>query len=140
MSGSSWVGMSSVPKPTAGETVSESRTFNSYCSDVETLVQLTTEAGLSSWLDRVETFDIRRGGDIVFEAGYRGSYSMLDIPKHIVLQTERHGEISIRVQTKAKPIVIEMTITRFVPAGEDVEEMRSLLRATIDALVERLRV
>ena len=140
MSGSSWVGMSSVPKPTPGETISESRTFNSYCSDVETLVQLTTEAGLSSWLDRVETFDTRRGGDIVFETGYRGSYSMLDIPRHVVLQTERHGEISIHVHTKSKPIGIEMTITRFVPAGENVDAMRALLRATIDALVERLHV
>ena len=140
MTGSSWVGMVAVPKPGPGQTITESRSFVSHCSDVETLVTLTTEAGLSSWLGQVTSFDVRRGGDIVFADGYRGSYSMIDLPRHIVLLTERHGEISLIVQPRAKPIEVRMTITRFVPDGDDPDGIRSLLRSTIDSLEARLHV
>lgn len=140
MSGKSWVGMGSVPKPQAGRTIVETSTFTSTCSDVETLVQLTTEAGLSAWVDTVTAFDIRRGGDIDFEPGYRGSYSLIDIPRHVVLCTERHGEISVRVRPKAKPVEVEITITRFVHEHEDEVAVRATLRATISALQERLDV
>ena len=140
MSGKSWVGMGSVPKPQAGRTIVETSTFNSACSDVETLVQLTTETGLSAWVDTVTEFDIRRGGDIVFEPGYRGSYSLIDIPRHVVLATERHGEISVRVRPKARPIEVEITITRFVTEDEDEAAVRAMLRTTITALQRRLNV
>lgn len=135
-----WVGMSSVPKPQSGTTIVESASFTSTCSDVETLVQLTTEAGLSAWLDPVATFDTRRGGSIRFEPGYGGSYLLIDIPKQVVLATERHGEIAVRVNVKARPITVDVTITRFVVDGDDVEAVRALLQSTIAALRERLHV
>lgn len=134
----SWVGMSPVPKPQDGVTIVESASFTSRCSDVETLVQLTTEAGLSAWVDPVESFDTRRGGAIKFAPGYGGSYSLIDIPRHIVLSTERHGEISVRVNPKARPIELDVTIRRFVIDGDDVDAARSVLTRTIAALRERL--
>lgn len=135
-----WVGMSSVPKPQAGTTVVETASIGSLCSDVETLVQLTTEAGLNAWLDPVSEFDIRRGGSIRFEPGYGGSYLLIDIPKHVVLVTERHGEISLRIDVKSRPVTVDVTITRFVVDGDDEEAVRALLRSTIAALQERLHV
>lgn len=140
MSGKSWVGMSSVPKPEPGRTIVESASFTSSCDDVETLVQLTTEAGLSDWVDAVTRFDIRRGGTITFEPGYGGSYSLVQIPRHVVLLTEHHGEISVHVDVKAKPIALDVTITRFVRETEDPDEVRAVLRSTINALRERLNV
>lgn len=138
MSGNTWVGMGSVPKPEPGKTIIESLSFTSSCDDVETLVTLTTEAGLSSWVDPVSTFDTRRGGTITFEPGYGGSYSLMQIPKHVVLLTERHGEISVKVNTRATPIALDVTITRFVRDTEDLDAVRALLQTTINALRERL--
>ena len=132
--------MGSVPKPEPGQTIVESKTFTSACNDVETLVQLTTEAGLSAWIDPVTRFDTRRGGSIHFEPGYGGSYSLVQIPRHVVLLTERHGEISVKVNVKARPIAVDVTITRFVVATEDEEQVRALLRNTISALQGRLNV
>lgn len=140
MSGKSWVGMGSVPKPEPGQTIVESKRFTSACNDVETLVQLTTEAGLSAWIDPISKFDTRRGGSIDFEPGYGGSYSLVQIPRHIVLLTERHGEISVKVNVKAKPIEVDVTITRFVVETEDEAQVRALLRNTIVALQARLNV
>lgn len=140
MSGRTWVGTGSVPKPQPGQTIVESSSFTSRCDDVETLVQLTSEAGLSAWIDPVSAFDTRRGGDIVFEPGYGGSYSLVQIPRHVVLLTERHGEISVKVNVKAKPIAVDVTITRFVVETEDVDVVRALLQTTIAALRERLNV
>ena len=140
MTGKAWVGMGSVPKPQPGQTIVEAKSFTSRCDDVETIVQITTQAGLSAWIDPVASFDARRGGDISFEPGYGGSYALVQIPRHVVLLTERHGEISIRVNTKSKPIAVEVTITRFVPETEDVSDVRALLQSTITALQERLNV
>lgn len=138
MSGKSWVGTTSVPKPEPGRTITESVSIVSALSDADTVRCFTTADGLSGWLDSVTKFDSRRGGTLKFEPGYAGSYSLINIPTHVVLATELHGEVDVRIQAKSSPILVDVTITRFVRESEDVESVRATLQRTLYEVQELL--
>lgn len=129
-----WVGTTSIPKPQPGQMISESASMTSSLSDADTLRCFTTAEGLGRWLDTVSKFDSRRGGTVRFEAGFGGSYSLITVPTHVVLATEVHGEIDIRVDPKTSPVRVDVTITRFVLDSEHLETVRATLQRTLNAM------
>ena len=135
-----WVGTTSIPKPQPGQVIVESASLTSTLSDAETLRHFTTAEGLGKWLATVERFDSRRGGTLKFESGFGGSYSLINVPTHVVLATEVHGEIDIRLGLKALPVRVDVTITRFVLDTEDLETVRNTVRDTLNAVRKSLDV
>lgn len=129
-----WVGTTSIPKPQPGQTISESASMTSSLSDADTMRCFTTPEGLGRWLDTVTKFDSRRGGTLKFESGFSGSYSLVNVPTHVVLATEVHGEIDIRLDLKASPVRIEVRITRFVLDTEHLESVRSTVQRTLNSI------
>ena len=139
MSGKSWVGTTSVPKPQPGQLIVESKSIDSALSDAETVRCFTTADGLGSWLDTVTRFDSRRGGTLKFESGFAGSYSVLKVPTQVVLATEVHGQIEINMQSNSTPMRVDVTITRFVLDSEDLQSVRATVQRTLQSVEERLR-
>jgi hypothetical protein len=129
-----WVGTTSIPKPQPGQTILESATFTSTLSDADTFRRFTTAEGLGQWLDTVTTFDSRRGGTLKFESGFGGSYSLIRVPAQVVLATDIHGEIDIRMDPKRSPMRVDVTITRFVRVDEDLDGIRSAVQRTLNAI------
>ena len=100
---------------------------------------LTTADGLSAWLATPSMFDARRGGKIVLDvdnAEVRGSYSLIDPPKRIVLSTELHGELDVAFDEKTAPATILVRLTRLVKPDEDDNELRTTLHSVLAKLKE----
>lgn len=74
---------------------------------------LTSREGIDSLLDHTVRFDARHGGKLRFvsagDDGYGGTYSRISVPKRVVLLTEKHGEVDIRLQEK--PDGCQITVT-----------------------------
>jgi hypothetical protein len=80
-------------------------------SDIFT--DLTTREGIDSLIDQTVRFDARHGGKLRFissgDDGYGGTYSRISVPKRVVLLTEKHGEVDIRLQEKSDGCAVTVT-------------------------------
>lgn len=135
--GRQWVGFQAMVKPVPGRRVIESATFTPTVSDAEAVALLTTRAGIERWIAPVVKFSDRRGGTIDFlsEAGsFGGSFTLVDIPRRVVLVTDVHGEIDVRLRMRARPTELTVTVTRFVPSDEDENAVVELMQGTIAEL------
>lgn len=121
--GMRWVGTTSVPKPQPGSRLERTLTVDTVLPADQALSLLTSRQGVSTWLGGVTSFDGRRGGTVTFMAGYTGSFSLIDIPGHVVLATERHGEIDVHLDVARDPVHVQVTVTRFVLDSEDRDEV-----------------
>lgn len=135
--GKQWVGFQAVAKPVPGRTIVESAVIVPTVADAEVVALLTTRAGIERWIAPVSEFSNRPGGTIAFASdagGFGGSFTRIDIPRRVVLVTDAHGEIDVRLQMKRPPTELTVTITRFVPSTEDADIVVGLMQGTIAAL------
>ena len=135
--GRTWVGFQPTTKPVAGSTVVERDSFDAGIDDPALVRLLTTADGLAAWLAPTTAFTDRRGGNIDFTADdgtFTGTYSLIEIPRHITLITDRHGEIDVRIDVRARPTQVSVTITCVVPDGTDASSARQRARDVIAGL------
>lgn len=136
--GRTWVGFQPVTKPVPGRTLIERASFPATISPAEVVALITTRAGLAAWLARVTEFSSRRGGNIDFLADdgpFTGSFTRVDVPRAVVLMTDRHGELAIRLDDRSEPMQVEIVVTRFVADTED----STLVTATMQSVIANLR-
>ena len=135
--GRTWIGFQPVVKPAAGTVMVEEGRFAAGLHDPEIVALLTTARGLAQWLAPTTAFSDRRGGNIDFiaaDGSFTGSYSLIEVPAHVVLVTDRHGEIDVRVDVRTSPTTVHVSIRCFVPDGADTEAARARSREVIDAI------
>ena len=133
--GDTWVGFQTSPKAGRGETHVASLRIGSALPDAQVVALLTTAEGLQRWLGTPTRFELRRGASMRFADGaqtYGGSYTVVDIPRRVVIVTERHGEIDIRLDLRASELVV--TLRRFIPEHADAVAVLAMLDATLAAL------
>ena len=135
--GKQWVGFQSVAKPVPGRTLVESALLTASLPDAEIVALLSTRAGLERWLGQVRSFNGRPGGSIDFsgpDGAFGGSYTLLDIPRRVVLVTDRHGELDFRMDVRMRPLVLSVRVTRFTADDEDAAAALAAMREVIDAI------
>ena len=135
--GENWVGFQTSPKSGPGTTHTEAAQFVLGITPVQFVALLTTADGLQQWLATPTKFELRRGGSMRFADGedtFGGSYTVVDVPKRVIVVTERHGEIDVQFNPRTSRV--ELTLRRFVRADEDAAAVVDQLRSTVSALQE----
>lgn len=84
--------------------------------------------------DKLQKLDFRQGAKLTFDADpeYRGTFSRIDIPREIILLTERHGEVAFRFKER-KGSQIKLQVKKAL-----LEEEISLWSAACEKLVANL--
>ncbi|MDG2496668.1 MAG: hypothetical protein P8M68_00595 [Aquiluna sp.] len=108
----SFVGFARSPKPDPNKTL--------ITRDIEILTQLDlaallapfiTKDGLNSWLGEVSKFDFQTGAKLKYKVDgeeFGASYSMITLPKRVVLVTESLGEIDIKINHKKASSLVKV--------------------------------
>ncbi|MFM2321118.1 MAG: hypothetical protein RL612_265 [Actinomycetota bacterium] len=94
--------------------------------DISDVVAFMTGAPqLGSWLSPVKSVDAREGGRIEFraEVGFEhgGTYQVLDLPGHVVLDTNKFGLIDARFEQIGLTTKVNLTFTK--AGDEDYEKV-----------------
>lgn len=91
---------------------------------------LITREAVSSILDETVRFDARHGGKLRFlskgDDGYGGTYSLIQVPKRVIIITERHGELDFRLRDGGSKTPLELRATR-MSAPEETEAWVALV-------------
>jgi hypothetical protein len=138
--GRTWIGFQPATKPVPGHTVIEQASFAATIAPAAIVALITTRAGLEQWLAPVTDFSERRGGNIDFLADdgpFTGSFTRIDVPRAVVLMTDRHGEIAFRLDDRSSTPRVDITVARFVADTEDEAAVLAQLRQVITAFRER---
>ncbi len=138
-----WVGFRSSPKPPVGaQKLSIESELEPRLNIGQALQLFTTSSGLSSWLAPVAKLDARQGGAITFsdEPEASGAFSMLNIPKRVVLVTQKLGGLDASFRERAElpgqaSVRLKLTVTKFVLPEEQDE-----WRQNVSAALSRLKV
>lgn len=64
--------------------------------------------------------------------GYGGTYSRIDVPKRVILLTEKYGEIDVRLREKGPSTLVSLRATKLAAAAEEAQ-----WRELIDRVMER---
>lgn len=98
--------------------------------------RLTQREGIDVVIDETVRFDARHGGKLRFlsagEEGYGGTYSRIDVPKRVILLTEKYGEIDVRLREKGPSTLVSLRATKLAAAAEEAQ-----WRELIDRVMER---
>jgi uncharacterized protein YndB with AHSA1/START domain len=135
--GKQWIGFQGAAKPVPGRQLVESAVIEAALGNPEIVALLTTRAGLERWLGAASAFSDRPGGSIDFiapDGGFGGSYTLIDIPRRVVLVTEKHGEVDIRLDVRTRPTRLSVTVTRFVADTEDGASAHAVMLEAIEAI------
>jgi hypothetical protein len=97
---SNFVGFASSPKPDPKRRTKKLEFKIELAANLkEILHEMALAEGYEKLVDEVVRFDFRPGGRLTFshnDEEYRGTFSQIAIPKAIVLNTERHGELNFK--------------------------------------------
>lgn len=138
--GRTWVGFQPASKPQPGRRLIKQAAFPVVISPAAVVALITTQTGLEQWLARITEFSERRGGNIDFLADdgpFTGSFTRVDVPRAVVLMTDRHGEIAMRLDDRTVPARLDVKVTRFLVDTEDEEVVGAQLQQVIAALRQR---
>jgi hypothetical protein len=95
-----FVGFAASPKPDPKRRTKKLEFTVELETSLKQVLQLMSTAdGFAQIIDPVVRFDFRPGGRNTFsheDLEYRGTFSQIAIPRAIVLNTERHGELNFR--------------------------------------------
>lgn len=98
---------------------------------------LITREAVSSVLDETVRFDARHGGKLRFlskgDDGYGGTYSLIQVPKRVIIVTERHGELDFRLRDGGSNTPLELRATR-MSAPEETEAWVALVKQVASRL------
>jgi uncharacterized protein YndB with AHSA1/START domain len=137
--GRNWIGFQPAVRPVPGRTVHEKASFLAGIPAAEVVALITTRAGLERWLASITAFDAKRGGNIVFLADdgvFTGSFTRIDVPRAVVIMTDRHGEIAINLEATSSATRVNLHVTRLVADSEDEKQVIGMLHAVIANLKE----
>lgn len=140
--GKSWFGTQSAPKPYTGPRVVESGVFDLGITGPQAIALLTTAPGLAQWLATPTRFAAGRGATIEFLDGdetFGGSFALLDIPDRVVIVTERHGEIEVRLAFRHAPVRATVTMTCVAKDDREAAVIAVRLRETMARLGTAMR-
>jgi hypothetical protein len=105
-----FVGFAASPKPDPKKTVIDTElVIVSIGTIAKALAPFITHSGIDGWLGTFRKFDFRTGAKLKYvsnEQEYGASYSMIFLPKRIVLVTESVGEIDIRLSEKSEEVTV----------------------------------
>ncbi len=144
--GKSWFGTQPASKPFAGPRVAHRAETDLGITGAAAIALLTSAEGLAQWLATPTRFSAHRGGTLEFmdgefpggERNFGGSYALLDIPDHIVLVTELHGEIEVRFAFQQQPGHASVTMTCVAADDREAPVLDARVRATMDRLIRAL--
>ena len=77
------------------------------------LGRITSQAGFESVFGKTKKFDFRQGAKLEFLAeseSYRGTISQINLPKRLILNTEKHGEIELEFADKGGKAHVNFSI------------------------------
>jgi hypothetical protein len=131
-----WVGFAKSPKPDPSlSRLRVERTIAFSVTEENVFRLVTTAAGLTSWLHKTEKTDVRTSGKIflldVAEEFQRAVFSLVDIGRRVVINSELFGEIEIKLDGKQSKLSV--SFTKMV--GDDA---RAADQATFESCLERL--
>lgn len=137
MGSDNWVGFAKSPKADPNLSRLRVETGFKFSAAPEHVFQLVTGApGLSSWLQKTERVEVRTSGKIKFadvlEDFEKGVFSLVQIGRRVVINSELFGEIEIGIEKRHSQISV--SFTKMV--GADVREADN--RKFLDC-IERLR-
>jgi uncharacterized protein YndB with AHSA1/START domain len=91
---------------------------------------LVTRETISAILDETVRFDPRHGGKLRFistgDDGYGGTYSLIQVPKRVVIITERHGELDFRLRDGGPVTPLDLRAAR-MSAPEETDSWIALV-------------
>ena len=95
---------------------------------------LTSREGVDWLIDQTVRFDARHGGKLRFisigDDGYGGTYSRISVPKRVVLLTEKHGEVDIRLNEKPDGCLVTVT-ARWLGTPADKESWEGIMNTFV---------
>jgi hypothetical protein len=114
MANDNWVGFAKSPKPDPN--LSRLRVEESFEFSLaeERVFQIVTSAsGLSSWLHKTEKTEVRTSGKIKFldvaEEFERAVFSLVDLGRRVVINSEIFGEVEISFDKKQQRLDVAFT-------------------------------
>jgi uncharacterized protein YndB with AHSA1/START domain len=132
-----WVGFAKSPKPDPNLSKLSLGASIEFAAPVQKVFDLVTSAaGLSSWLHKIEKTEVQTSGKIkladVAEELQLAVFSLVEIGRRVVINSEIFGEISFTFD-KRKP-VFEISFTKMVAS-----EVRDTEQAKFDLLISNLK-
>lgn len=121
MANDNWVGFAKSPKPDPNLSRLRVESSFDFSLAAEQVFQIVTSAsGLSSWLHKTEKTEVRTSGKIKFldvaEEFDRAVFSLVDIGRRVVINSEIFGEIDLSFDKKQQRL--EVTFTKMVLAAD----------------------
>lgn len=121
MANDNWVGFAKSPKPDPNLSRLRVESSFDFSLAAEQAFQIVTSAsGLSSWLHKTEKTEVRTSGKIKFldvaEEFDRAVFSLVDIGRRVVINSEMFGEIDLSFDKKQQRL--EVTFTKMVLAAD----------------------
>lgn len=103
---------------------------------------LISGEAISAILDETVRFDARPGGKLRFisrgDDGYGGTYSLIHVPRRVIVVTERHGELDFRLSDRGDHTPLDLRATR-MSTVEEAPGWIALIDEVASALAAHLR-
>jgi hypothetical protein len=136
MANDNWVGFAKSPKPDPSlSRLRLERAIVFSVTEENAFKLVTAAAGLTTWLHKTEKTDVRTSGKIfladVAEKSQRAVFSLVEVGRRVVINSELFGEIEIKIDGKQSKLSI--SFTKMV--GDDV---RAADQAIFESCLERL--
>ena len=140
MSSDNWVGFAKSPKPDPNLSRLRIEDRFELGLPAEKVFQLVTSAqGLSSWLQKTEKSEVRTSGKIKFtdvaEDFEKAVFSLVDIGRRVVINSELFGEIEIVFEKKQTHLSV--AFTKMVSETE-VDDSAKKFRSCLDLLASMI--
>jgi len=140
MANDNWVGFAKSPKPDPNlSRLRVEASFNFFLAAEQVFQIVTSSQGLSSWLHKTEKTEVRTSGKIKFldvaEEFERAVFSLVDIGRRVVINSEIFGEIEITFDKRQQRL--DITFTKMV-LDEDRQELEELFHKCLDDLKTRV--
>ena len=114
MANDNWVGFAKSPKPDPNLSRLRVEASFEFSLAVEQVFQIVSSAsGLSSWLHKTEKTEVRTSGKIKFldvaEEFDRAVFSLVDIGRRVVINSELFGETEVSFDKKQQRLEVSFT-------------------------------
>jgi hypothetical protein len=114
MANDNWVGFAKSPKPDPNlSRLRVEETFDYSIAPEQLFQAVTSASGLSTWLHKTEKTEVRTSGKIKFldvaEEFERAVFSLVDLGRRVVINSEIFGEIEISFAKKQPRVSVAFT-------------------------------
>jgi hypothetical protein len=122
-----FVGFAASPKPDPKKTLIDTElVIISTGTIAKALAPFITQSGIEGWLGTFRRFDFRTGAKLKYvsnDQDYGASYSMILLPKRVVLVTESVGEVDVRLSEGSGEITLTIRL-RFALLPNQIKAWR----------------